>query len=419
MHKFQTFRKVLFAFFIAAPGFLASSCTEKISGVGSTFLHDTVSSGIHLFADSSLFSFQPVVRRTINASGVDFNLNTDASSIFVGKVPSEGFESWGALKMPFLTDTIGQILTDTLVLRMRYPYHYGDPADQKIDFTVYTNTNLTSATSTLGSSDKGKPIGSFSGLVRNDTLITILIGLDTTILNPLLRTASLALLIVPNAPMNTVRAFASNENGDNTFSPTLKCIVKGATDTSTKYFNPTFDFFVEISDNPSQSGEFITRGGFGARERIVIRIDSIRNQLKLNPFVTINSALLELRSDPKYHTFSDVPYDTTGPSLAYLPNTTVGDSGHTFVEYGTSSTSDTTLYGFQIRTLIENALRLSSDSLVLEVRSGFAYRIISGSTVDVEDYNINRWAFYGFNYGSSDADKAKRPKLVLTFSYLR
>ena len=419
MHKYQTLWKFKTLFLIAALGVLVSSCTEKISGVGSTFLHDTVSSGIHTFADSSVFSFQPVVRRTIIASGINVNLNTVASSLFIGKVPSEGLEIWSALKMPILTDSVGQVVTDTLILRMRFPYHYGDPNDQVIDFSVYTNDNLTTATSVLTMADRKQLVGSFSGKVRNDTLTTISIGLDTTIMNKALRTASLALIIVPNTAMNTIRAFASNENGDNTFSPTMKFLVRGATDTSTKYYNPTFDFFVEVSDNPPKPGEFITRGGFASRQRIVIRIDSIRNQLKLNPFVTINSAILQVRSDSSYHTTSDVPVDTSGPSLGYIPNTSVADSGHTFVSYGTSARTDTTLYGFQIRTLVENALRLGYDSLVLELRSGFAYRTISGSTVDVEDYNINRWGFYGVNYGSSDVDKAKRPKLVLTFSYLR
>ena len=418
MHKYQTLRKLHFVFLTVTLGLLISSCKEEISGVGSSYLHDTVSSGIHTFTDS-IFNFQPVIRRTIIASGTNFNLNTNASSLFVGKFPTEGLEIWTALKMPILPDSVGQVMSDSLILRMRFGYHYGDPNDQTIDFSVYTNSNLTTSTSVLSPPDRGPLVGSFSGTVRRDTLKTISIGLDTGILNPLLRTASLALLIVPNAPMNTIRAFASNENGDNTYAPTLKCLVKGSADTSTKYFHPTFDFFVEVSDNPPQPGEFITRGGFASREKIVIRIDTIRNQLKLNPFVTINSAILQMRSDSSFHSSSDFPLDTTGPTLAYIPNTSVADSGHVFVAYGTSARSDTTLYGFQIRTLIENALRLGYDSLVLEVRSGYANRTISGSTVDVEDYNINRWGFYGVNYGSSDADKAKRPKLVLTFSYLR
>ncbi len=419
MYKYQTLWKRKTLFLIAALGVLVSSCKEEISGVGSNYLHDTVSSGIHTFADSTIFNFQPVLKRTILASGINLNINTAASSLFVGKVSSEGLEIWSALKIPILTDSVGRLLADTLILRMRYPYHYGDPSDQTIDFSVYVNTNLTTGTSTLAKSDLQQIVGSFSGIVRKDTVKTILVALDTTILNPLLRTSSLSLIIVPNTPMNTLRAFASNENGDNTFSPTMKFIVNGATGVSTKTYNPTYDFFVEVSDGQVQPGEFITRGGYAMRERIVVRIDSMRNQLKLNPFVTINSAILQVQSDLKYHTTSNVPLDTIGPSLGYIPNNSVADSGHTFVTYGTSSTTDQSRYGFQIRNLIESALRNGQDSLVLELRSGFAYRTISGSTVDVEDYNINRWSFYGAGYGSSDADKAKRPKLVLTFSYLR
>ncbi len=419
MHKYQTLWKGKTLFLLATLGVLVSSCKEQISGVGSTYLHDTVSSGIHTFADSSSFNFQPVVRRTIIASGLNVNLNTSASSLFVGKIASEGLEVWSALKIPILTDSVGQLLADTLILRMRYPYHYGDLSDQMIDFSVYVNNNLTTGTSTLAKSDLQQIVGSFSGTVGKDTVKTMLIALDTTIVNPLLRTSSLSLIIVPNTPMNTVRAFASNENGDNTFSPTMKFIVNGATGISTKNYNPTFDFFVEVSDGTPQPGEFISRGGYAIRERIVVRIDSIRNQLKLNPFVTINSAILQVQSDLKYHSSSNVPLDTVGPSLGYIPNNSVADSGHTFVTYGTSSTTDQSRYGFQIRDLVESALRNGHDSLVLELRSGFAYRTITGSTVDVEDYNINRWSFYGVSYGSSEADKAKRPKLVLTFSYLR
>ena len=42
-------------------------------------------------------------------------------------------------------------------------------------------------------------------------------------------------------------------------------------------------------------------------------------------------------------------------------------------------------------------------------------RCVGGSTVDVEDYTINRWMLYGTDH----SDKAKRPQLVITYSYLR
>jgi hypothetical protein len=428
MQKYQTLRKGYFLFLVAALAVLISSCTEKISGVGSTYLRDTISSGIRTYSDSTIFSFQPVVRRTIIASGLNFNLNTNASSLFIGKVGNnDGIEAWPVLKIPIFIDSVVgqsfQVLSDTLVLKIRFPYLYGDSSNQIVDFNVYAlvGTTVNPATDVLSRNDLagGQLVGTYAGLIGADSLKTISIPLAGAILNPFLLTASLSLVLVPNPDMNTVRAFASNDNGDNTFSPTLKLFTQttpgSAVDTSTKYLNPTYDFFVVVSDKAPQPNEFLTRGGYAERERIVIRIDSIRNQLKLNPFVTINSALLEVRSDSNYHTTSAFPIDTAGPSLAYIPNTSVADSGHTFVSFGTSATTDLSLYGFQIRNLVESALRNGEDSLILELRSGMAFRTISGSTVDVEDYNINRWEFYGFSY----PDKTKRPQLIITYSYLR
>ena len=245
--------------------------------------------------------------------------------------------------------------------------------------------------------------------------MSIKIGLDTGILNPLLRTASLALVLVPNSTMNTIRAFASNENGDSTFSPHLKFSVNRTTDTISMIRYPTKDFHVVISDNPAPAGEFLLRGSYASREKIVINIKHIRNQLQLTPFTTMNSALLQIRKDAKLHSMSNVPVDTNGPSLAYIPNGTIVDSGHSFVSYGTPAAGDPDLYTFQIQSLVEHALRLGDDSLVLELRAGFAFRSIGGSSVDVEDLNINRWVIYGMDY---TADITKRPKLVLTYSYL-
>jgi hypothetical protein len=417
MYKSQTFPKGSILFLVTACGILFSSCTEKISGVGSGYLRDTITSGINAFSDSSALSFRPVTKRTVSILGRTFAINTAASALFFGKVQSEGVESWAAMKIPILPpDTIGQILTDTLILRIRFGFHYGDPADGNIDFSVWTESNniVNDSTSTLTQLNLVKVVGSYHGTVTADT-VSISIGLDTSTLNPLLRTASLALVLVPNTSMNTIRAFASNENGDITFAPHLKFSIKGVNDTTTIIRYPTNDFHIVMSDNPSPGGEFLLRGSYASREKIVINIKNIRNQLQLNPFTTINSALLEVRSDSKLHTTSSIPVDTTGPSLAYIPNTSVADSGHTFVAYGVHGATDVDLYSFQVQSLVEHALRVGDDSLVLELRAGFALRTIAGSTVDVEDYNVNKWIMYGMDY----ADKTKRPKLVITYSYLR
>ena len=422
MHKSQTFGRGTFLFLIAACGVFLTSCQEKISGVGSSYLHDTVSSGIRTFVDSSAFVCLPIVKHTAIAGTRNFNMNANATALLFGKVASEQIESWAAMKIPILPDSVGQLLADSLILKMKFAFHNGDPNDLKIDFTVYTEigNKVNDSTTTLQMSDLSLPIASYSGTKGKDSLLSITIGLDTAILNPKLRTASLALVIVPNAGMNTIRGFASNENGDNTYAPQLKFRVKGATDTTTLYRNPTSDIHIVSTGNytPPQ-GEFILRGSYASRERITVSIKNIKQQLALNPFVTINSALLQVRNDSKLHTYSNTPFDTTAPALAYIPNTSVGDSGHSFIEYGSHNTTDPDFYSFQIRGYVEHALRNGDDSLVVELRSGFAFRTFSGSSVDVEDYDINRWAFYGQDYGTTDADKAKRPKLAITYSYLR
>lgn len=419
MHKSQTLRKGIFLFLFAVPAVFLSSCQEKISGIGSAYLRDTISSGIHTYSDSSALNFQPLAKRTaIISYGRTAALNTAASALLIGKVSGENLESWAAMKIPIVPDSIGVVLTDTLMLRMRFAYQYGDAADRNIDFSVYTETNnkVNDSTATLSMADLGQILGTFHGTVAGDSLLTANIPLDVSVMNQYLRTASLALVIVPNSGMNTIRAFASNENGDNTFSPQLKFSIKGTTDTTKKIWYPSNDFHLVISDKAAPSGEFLLRGSYASREKIVINIKNIRNGLQLNPFVTINSALVQVRSDHGLHTQSNVPVDTIGPALASIPNTSVGDSGHSFLEYGSHSTVDPDLYTYQIRSLIEHALRLGDDSVVLELRAGFAYRTVKGSSVDVEDYNIDRWVVYGMDYS---ADLTKRPKLVITYSYLR
>jgi len=424
MNNFQTFLKGTLVFLLAAFATVLSSCTEKLSVIGSDYLHDTITSGIHVYSDSSALRFQPIFKPTVQILyGLHEAINSDAPELFFGKVDGD-IEVWAAMKMPLLTSTIGNVLTDTLILRMRPPslYHYGDPNNQVLDFAVWTEEGnaVNDSTQTLDIVKTIQVVGSFTGTLSKDSLLTVRIPLDSNYLSTRLRTASLALVIRPNPGMNTIRWFASNENGDSTYAPTLKLLTQGPTDTVSVFVHPTIDFHIVVKENTVlPPGEHLVRGSYAARERIIINIDSIRSQLKLNPFATINSGLLQVRTDPQFRTTSNVPVDTIGPSLAYLPHPTGADSGEAFVSYGTSSASDPNLYGFQIRSLIENALRTGMDSLVLELRSGFAFRAFKGSSAAVEDYDVNRWVIYGPEYGTSAADVAKRPKLILTYSYLR
>src|SRR4051812_17693134 len=103
MYKSFSVAKAFF-FLVATGVMLLSSCTEKISGVGSGYLRDTVSSGNHTFSDSMAFVFAPVVKHTVTAGTRQFTLNTGASALFFGKVGAEGLECWAAMKMPILPD---------------------------------------------------------------------------------------------------------------------------------------------------------------------------------------------------------------------------------------------------------------------------------------------------------------------------
>jgi len=76
------------------------------------------------------------------------------------------------------------------------------------------------------------------------------------------------------------------------------------------------------------------------------------------------------------------------------------------------------VYNFQIRGFIEQAIRRNQDSLVVELRTGFPVnptRTINLESIGVEDYHLNRWTFY--NVGA--ADLLKRPRLSITYSFLR
>ncbi|MEP7235141.1 MAG: hypothetical protein ABI778_07580 [Ignavibacteriota bacterium] len=421
-NNFARTKGVLFLLIVSVAGILAS-CTEKLSVVGSDFLHDTISRGVHSYSDSNVVAFQPIDKRAITISyGLHVALNASAPELFFGKVNND-IEMWAAMKLPIVPPSLGSILSDTLYLRMKspYPYHYGAENDQVVDFAVWTELgNLVNDSTTslpLGLQDV---IGSYQGTLMKDSILKIAIPLDTAVLNRNLRTSSLALVIKPNDAMNTIRWFASNENGDSTFAPTLKLFTQTATDTASVYLHPTIDFHIVGKEQTVvPPGEFMLRGSYAKRERIVVRIDSIKAQLKLTPFATINSGVLQIRSDKNFRKVSNVPLDSIGPSLIYIPNPTVSDSAQSFVAYGTSPAADPDLYGFQIRTLIENSLRSGVDSLVFELCSGFAFHYFKGSYAGAEDYNIDRWMFYGPDYGSTPVDIDKRPKLVVTYSYLR
>src|SRR5256885_16438845 len=140
MYKPFGIAKAFIAFF-ALCGILFSSCTEKISGVGSGYLLDTVSSGSRTFSDSSAFMFRPIIKRTVIAAGRNFAINTASTALLFGKVSAENLECWAAMKIPIQHDSIGEILSATLNLRIRYAYHYGDASDQNMDFSIYTEVN--------------------------------------------------------------------------------------------------------------------------------------------------------------------------------------------------------------------------------------------------------------------------------------
>jgi hypothetical protein len=215
--------------------------------------------------------------------------------------------------------------------------------------------------------------------------------------------------------MKNIRVLASNDVGDLLNYPHIEYYTKIDTNISIRVYQPQYDYHLVTDGLAAPPGEFTLRGSAAKRERIVLDMKSLKAKLSLNPYATFNNALLELHLDQALTKTSSVPTDTLGPAMYELFAPQTPDSAVSLIVFGTRNKNDQNQYDFQIRTVIENALRKGQDSVILELRTGYALRIISSVQVTVEDYQVNRWTFYD----NTSADLSKRPKLVVSYSYLK
>lgn len=404
---------ILIAIFL----FTLSSCEEKLSSIGYDFLRDTVVVKTTTLGDSGVLTTSQLSKKDVNALGVTFTINYASPHLFIGKVPSENLESWIVLKAPLVPDTVGSLLSAYLELPMRNTFLYGETSTDSISFSVYLETSgkVTDSTRTLTKSDLSAiPVGYGYASVARDSLGTIKVILNTASVEPFIHTASLAFVLVPTDAMKNIRSFAATDAGDVLqYSKIHYSTLKNGDTTETNH-TPKFDYHLVTDDAPILPGTFRLRGAAANRHRITLNVKAIREQLELNPYATFNNALLQLQLEPTATSSSVVPTDTLAAILAEIAAPQTTDSAVILRSYGFRDDITSNAYNFQIREVIEKALRGGLDSVVLELRTGYAQRLFTGVSVAVEDYHLNRWTFYDV----SATDPTKRPKLLLTYSYL-
>ncbi|HET9136739.1 MAG TPA: hypothetical protein VFO76_08880, partial [Candidatus Kapabacteria bacterium] len=299
---------LLFAALAAA--FLCSSCQEKISTIGSPFVPDSVVLGSHTFRDSAM-KFIPIEKPLITVYDRNYNLNYSSPYLFFGNVPGENLQSVALLKLPFIQDSVGTLLDDSLTLTMPTFFYGPSGASELVEFSVYVESTI-GDTVTQVPKVVGDKVAHFSGTVRSDTTAVITLQLDTAKIFPGLKTTSLALVIVPENTMTAIRAISSNENGTTANQPTLKLTasISGVNHFSLR--NPEYDYhIIEVPQTGVTAETFELRGAVARRERITIDTKSIREQLGLTPFVTINKASLDFTYDAPSLTRGAQPADSS------------------------------------------------------------------------------------------------------------
>jgi len=409
-------RKII-GILIAVFLFTLSSCEEKLSGIGYDLLRDTVIVKTTTLGDSGVLTSSSLSKKDVNALGVTFTFNYASPHLFIGKVPGENLESWIVLKAPLLPDTIGIVSSVKLELPMRNKFLYGETTTDSISFSVFLETagKVTDSTRSLSKSDlSANPVGYGYARVASDSLGTISVAIDSAAVAPFIHTASLAFVLVPNDAMKNIRSLVATDVGDALSYPQIHYTTIKNSDTTQKYYAPKFDYHLVTDDAPELPGTFRLRGAAAIRHRFTLNIKSIREQLALDPFATFNNGLLQLQLEPNGTSSSSVPTDTIAAILAEIATPETTDSAVILRSYGFRDDITSNAYNFQIREVIEKALRGGVDSVVLELRTGYAQRVYTGVSVAVEDYHLNRWTFYDV----SATDPTKRPKLLLTYSYL-
>lgn len=395
---------------------LLCSCKENISTVGSDYVSDSVVRGAATYSEANALRFESIFKPTVSAEGLTYNLNLGSPYLFVGSVSTEQLSAWSLIKIPIIQDSVGQVLDDSLILNMNNGFYYSsDGSSTLLEFDVYIATGITDSAATVSASQLvGSPIAHYSAMLDADSTRRIALQLDSSRLFPLLRTTQLALAIVPTSNMNSVRAFASNDNGNASLSPTLQLQVVGPSGAYLTKRTPEFDYHVVSETAIAPSGSFELRACTALREQIVVDTKYIRTQLGLSRFATINSGILQITTDPTQHTTGTTPVDSNVPVLFYRDSVTA-DSIAVIADLGSHSATDQNVLTYQIRTIIEYAVRHQIDTLVFELRNGYGKRPFGTTSIYVEDYNLDRWMIYS----QSAADETKRPKLLVTFSYLK
>lgn len=396
---------------------LLTSCEEKISGIGYNLLRDTVAVETTTLADSGILTSHQLLKQDVNASGVTFTLNYSSPYLFIGNVPAENLESWVVIKAPLLSDTVGVVSSVELKLPMRTNFLYGDASNDSISFAVYLETlgKVTDSTRSLTLSDLSPtPVGYGYANVAEDSVGTITVKIDSALIAPHVHTASLAFVLVPNQSMKSIRGLSSSDVTDINYHPQIHYITIKNGDTTEKYYDPKYDYHLVTDAGATSPGTFRLRGSAAMRHRFILDMKAIRAKLDLDPYATFNNGLLQLYLEQTGTTSSVTPTDTLGAILAEIGSPSVTDSNVILRSYGFKDASNSNLYNFQIREVIEKALRNGQDSVVLELRTGYAQRAFTGVIVYVEDYHLNKWTFYDVTATEPD----KRPKLVLTYSYL-
>ncbi len=409
-----------------------SSCEEKVSTLGAPYYRDTVQFNRSVRTDTGFMKMRPVAVPAIAIGGNTYAITLLSPFIIVGKVstPFENIESWGVLQFPAvnavggLPDSLLSKVTGIRLLLKDQNFKYGDTmtSPNRLDLQVYeysppNGVQLDSLTQLSKSVLIPLPSATFQGDFADVSDSVLAFTIDLSIVKDL-HSASLAFVVAPGPTMTDARAFGAMESSDTSARPQLEYTVKVDTGIVVFRIIPTLDLHVAMDmSGPPPSGEFTLRGSTGQRvfDTLLLACPWARDTAQLSGFSTINSAELVLTLDPDRSRHSTLSFDTAGPAIIQL--LTPNDTGSALYANGYRDAIDQNIYHFQIRTMVEYWLRNPGMNFGFELRSGYITRtFVTGSAIGVEDNTINRWTFYGQNYGQTD--DPKRPKFILSYSKL-
>ncbi len=414
--------------FLLAVGLALSGCVDRISTLGAQYYTDTIGTYTSIRNDPAFMQFADTVRPFVTANGIDYALNDSTTLMVIGKVsnpyPSDNdnMESWGLLQFPPLfQDTVDKIIGVRLILKDQN-FKYGDTTSSlasTIRYSVYTCFGkVTDTTSAISMLDLNQPaIGTIDTVFPDLLDSALVIPIDGVKPNLTASTLGFVVIPTPGQTMTNCRGFGTiHSYGDVNSIPRLELILNDGT---TIYETPTVDFHIVHDMNVAPTGEFSLRGSAGIRERINLNISNPADTTdkQLDPLTTINNATLVLHLDPANSSHSNLSGDTIGPDAVQLG---LVDSGGHYDSNGSldSNSATNTTYHFQVRGIIQNWLRDTTQNKGFELRAGYITRDFDAAApeaIGVEDYTVNRWTFYGPNC----SDLTKRPYIILSYSKLK